>query len=712
MLAQDWLEGLNPEQRRAVETTEGPLLILAGAGSGKTRTLTHRIAYLVKALGVAPGSILAFTFTNKAAGEMRERVAGLVGEDARSMWIGTFHATAVRMLREAMPLLGRDSRFLVYDADDSRAVMREVVRELNWDERQWTPQALLAQVSRAKNWCQGPEAVDDGSFMGRRVAEAYRRYQEKLERVNAVDFDDLIMLVVRLLEQVPEGRARFGDRFQYILVDEYQDTNHAQYRMIRALAAARRNLCAVGDDDQSIYGWRGADVRNILDFQKDFADAVVIRLEENYRSTACILGAANGVVRHNRSRLGKELWTRRPHGTRVKLLEAADEEAEAWFVAQAIHELVQAGRKPSDIAVLYRTNAQSRALELALSRTGISYRLVGGARFYERKEVKDLIAYLRVTYNPEDDISLARVVNVPRRGIGEVALTRLRAFAADAGLSLAEALGESHRVPGLAPPAARACLQLADLMAGWRRRQGVPLPDLVLAVAEESGLAAALRAERTQEAEERLNNLGELASEAKRFQDQTGSDDLGEFLGWIALVTDLDSAQSADPGVWLMTLHSAKGLEFPVVFLTGLEEGVFPHLRAMEGSEAELEEERRLMYVGITRAQDQLTLTYARQRTIMGRTAMNPVSRFIAEIPEDVLESAEPRQLRPVVTANTRASAAQFQAGERVRHPRFGWGTVVAARGSGEDLEVTVAFPGGGVRSLLVRYAQLEREEA
>jgi DNA helicase-2/ATP-dependent DNA helicase PcrA len=711
-LVHDWLQGLNPEQRRAVETTEGPLLILAGAGSGKTRTLTHRIAYLMKGLGVAPDRILAFTFTNKAAQEMRERVAALVGADARSMWIGTFHATAVRMLREGMPLLGRDPRFLVYDADDSRAVMRDVVRELNWDERQWTPQALLAQVSRAKNQCQGPEAVDDGSFLGRRVAEAYRRYQAKLEQVNAVDFDDLILLAVRLLETVPEGRERFGSRFQYVLVDEYQDTNHAQYRLIRALAATHRNLCVVGDDDQSIYGWRGADVRNILEFQQDFPDAVVIRLEENYRSTACILGAANSVVRNNRSRLGKELWTRRPHGAKVKVLEAADEEAEAWFVAQAIHDLVRTGRKPGDIAVLYRTNAQSRALELALSRTGIPYRLVGGARFYERKEVKDLIAYLRVTYNPDDDMSLARIVNVPRRGIGEVALARLRAYAADAGISLTAALAEAHRVPGLAPPAARAAQQLAELMDGWRRRQGTPLADLVLQVAEESGLAPALRAERTQDAEDRLNNLGELASEAKRFQDQQGSDDLGEFLGWIALVTDLDSAKTDGQGVWLMTLHSAKGLEFPVVFLTGLEEGVFPHLRAMEGGDDELEEERRLMYVGITRAQDLLTLTYARQRTMMGRTAMNPVSRFLSEIPEDVLEPAEPRSLRPVVPANTGASASQFQTGQRVRHPRFGWGTVVAARGSGEDLEVTVAFPGGGVRSLLVRYAQLEREDA
>lgn len=708
----DWLAELNPEQRRAVELTEGPVLILAGAGSGKTRTLTYRIAYLVETLGVSPHTILAFTFTNKAAGEMRERVGNLVGQAARSMWVGTFHATAVRMLRESIHHLGRDSRFLVYDADDSRAVMREVVRELNWDDRQWSPQSLLAHVSQAKNQCRKPEDLEEGTFLARRVKEAYRRYQERLQKLNAVDFDDLIMLSVELLEQVPEARARYHQRFQYILVDEYQDTNHAQYRLIRALAAPHQNLCAVGDDDQSIYGWRGADLKNILDFQRDFPTAQVIRLEENYRSTATILGAANAVVRNNQSRLGKELWTRRPHGAKVRVVETPDEESEAWYVAQAIHDAVREGAKTSEVAVLYRTNAQSRALEMALSRAGIPYRLVGGARFYERKEVKDVVAYLRVIYNPGDDLSLSRVINVPRRGIGEVALGRLRAYASDHGLSLSETLSEAHKVPELAPPAARSCLQFHHLLVGWRNRAGVPLSDLVLAVAEESGLAPQLRNEHTAESEDRLANIGELASEAKRFQDEQGSDDLGDFLGWVALVSDLDSAgQDQEGGVWLMTLHSAKGLEFPRVFLTGLEEGVFPHLRAME--EGDVEEERRLMYVGLTRAEDVLTLSYARQRTMNGRTSMNAVSRFMDEIPEEVSEVVNPRT--PVsgkVVDRPPSVVGVFQNGDRVRHPRFGWGTVVASRGLGEDLEVTVAFPGGGVRSLLARYAQLEREQA
>ncbi|MCL8207910.1 MAG: UvrD-helicase domain-containing protein [Actinomycetia bacterium] len=704
-----WLEGLNPAQRRAVEQTEGPVLVLAGAGSGKTRTLTHRMAHLVRGLGVAPDRILAFTFTNKAANEMRQRVQALMDADARGMWIGTFHATAVRILREGMPYLGRDPHFLVYDADDARAVMRDVVRELNWDERQWTPQSLLAAVSRAKNQLLTPDRLDGDTFLSRRVREAYARYQQRLQALNAVDFDDLIMLAVELLEKHPEARARLAGRFQYVLVDEYQDTNHAQYRLIRALAAQHRNLCCVGDDDQSIYGWRGADIRNILDFQKDFPDAVVVRLEENYRSTPTILAAANAVVRHNTDRMGKELWTRRPDGRRVRLFEAVDEEAEAWFVAQAIHDLIREGRRTDDVAVLYRTNAQSRALELALSRAGIPYRLVGGPRFYERREVKDLIAYLRVIYNPGDDMSLARIVNVPRRGIGEVAVQRLRAYAADRGVSLAQALAEASQVPDLAPPAARAARELHQRFEGWRRRTGVGLVELVQAVAEESGLVAQWRQEHTAEGDERLANIAELVSEAKRFEDQTGSADLGDFLGWIALATDLDSVGEADRGVWLMTLHSAKGLEFPVVFLTGLEEGILPHAKAIE--DGQVEEERRLMYVGITRAQDLLVLTYARQRLLNGRPGSYPVSRFVQEIPAELVEVLAREIDRPAVLSRT-PPADGFQAGDRVRHPRFGWGTVVAARGSGDDLEVTVAFPGGGIRSLLARYAQLEREEA
>jgi DNA helicase-2/ATP-dependent DNA helicase PcrA len=705
----DWTAELNEGQRQAVLTTEGPVLVLAGAGSGKTRTLTHRVGHLIEDLGVPAESLLAFTFTNKAATEMHGRVRKLLGDRARGMWIGTFHATAARLLREALPLVNRDPRFLVYDQDDSRAVMRDVIRTLNWDERQFPPAQLLNQVSRAKNLCRGPREVDDGTYLGRRLAEAYALYQERLGRLNALDFDDLILTAVTLLEEQPELN-RYPERFRYVMVDEYQDTNHAQYRLIRALARHHHNLYAVGDDDQSIYGWRGAELRNILEFQHDYPNAVVIRLEENYRSTAAILHAANGVVRHNRSRLGKELYTSRPAGAMVKCFQASDEEAEAWFVAQGIHDLVREGRQPDDVAVLYRTNAQSRALELALARAGIPYRLVGGARFYERREVKDLVAYLRVVYNPGDDLSLARIVNVPRRGIGEVALARLRAYAEAHGLPLASALDEAYQVPDLAPPAARAAAQLGQQFAQWRARVGVPLPDTILAVAEESGLMPLLRGEHTADAEDRLANVGELASEAKRFQEQYPEAGLGDFLSWVALITDLDSVREDQRGVWLMTLHSAKGLEFPVVFLTGLEERVFPHARALEES-GDVEEERRLMYVGITRAQDVLFLTHARQRTLNGQTLSNPVSRFWDEVPPGVREMVTGRSTatRPVAMSGR---SAVFSAGERVRHPRFGWGTVVTSRGDGEDVEVTVAFPGGGIRSLLARYAQLERDDA
>lgn len=705
----DWTEGLNDGQREAVLTTEGAVLVLAGAGSGKTRTLTHRIGHLIEDLGVSPDRLLAFTFTNKAATEMQHRVWSQVGDRARPMWVGTFHATAARLLREALPLVDRDPRFLVYDQDDARTVMREVVRALNWDERQFPPAQILAQVSRAKNACRGPADVDDGTYLGRRLAEAYSLYQERLGRLNAMDFDDLILTAVTLLENAP-ALAKYPERFRYVMVDEYQDTNHAQYRLIRALAGHHGNLYAVGDDDQSIYGWRGAELRNILEFQRDYPNAVVIRLEQNYRSTAAILDAANAVVRHNRSRLGKELWTSRPAGSLVKCFAAADEEAEAWFVAQGIHDLVREGHAPDDVAVLYRTNAQSRSLELGLARAGIPYRLVGGARFYERREVKDLIAYLRVMYNPGDDLSLARIINVPRRGIGDVALARLKAYAESRAMPLATALDEAYQVPDLAPPAARAAAQLGAQFRQWRQRVGVPLPDVILAVAEESGLMPQLRAEHTPDAEDRMANIGELASEAKRFQDQRGDPDLGDFLGWVALVTDLDAVKADRSGVWLMTLHSAKGLEFPVVFLTGLEERVFPHARALE-AESDVEEERRLMYVGITRAQDQLFLTYARQRTLNGQTLNNPVSRFWDEVPAHMRQVVQGRAAAPAYTpAGGRARA--FAEGERVRHPRFGWGTVVTSRGDGEELEVTVAFPGGGIRSLLARYAQLEREDA
>ncbi|MBX5467764.1 MAG: UvrD-helicase domain-containing protein [Firmicutes bacterium] len=702
------LSQLNPQQRRACEITEGPVLVLAGAGSGKTRTLTYRIAYLIKELGVAPEAILAFTFTNKAAQEMRDRVEALVGAAVRSMWLGTFHAVAARILRQEIAVMGYGPRFGIYDAEDARNLVREILREMGLDDKKWPPAQLLSHISRAKNAFLTPDDWSDASFFGRRVQEVYARYQERLRALNALDFDDLIFLTVQLFDRFPEVLARYHRRFQYVLVDEYQDTNLAQYRLIRQLAAGHRNLCVVGDDDQSIYGWRGADVRNILEFQREFPDATVIRLEENYRSTGNILAAANAVVRNNRERLGKELWTRKEPGERISVYEAPDENAEAWQAAQIVGLAVQQGIKPSECAILYRTNAQSRAFEMALSRVGLGYRLVGGKRFYERKEVRDLVAYLKVVYNPLDDLALLRIINFPRRGLGEVALERLAAYQRERGIALYQTLGEAEAVAGLSPAGQRAAQELCELFGHWRAvaAEG-DLAQLVRTVAEESGLLPLYQREGTSEAEDRLENLGELISEARRFQIEQGTADLGDFLSWVALVSEWDQTDQRSDGVWLMTVHSAKGLEFPLVVLAGLEEGIFPHARAFDEPSG-LEEERRLFYVAVTRACRRLVLMHAKTRIVQGRAQSNPPSRFLTEIPEELLEPLD--FVRPREGAKVERGATCFTLGETVTHPRFGRGTVVATRGEGEDTEVTIAFPGGGVRSFLAKYAQLIKE--
>lgn len=703
------LEELNEPQRQACLATDGPVLVLAGAGSGKTRTLTYRIAHLIQSQGVHPGQILAFTFTNKAAREMKNRISALVGPDSRFMWIGTFHSVAVRILRENIRHLGYDDRFVVYDTDDTKALLKDIVRELNWDEKEWPPALFLNAISRAKNRFQSPKDWSDTSFFGERVRQVYERYQKRLKDLNALDFDDLIYQTVALMDSHPEVKSQYQGRFRHVLVDEYQDTNLAQYQMVRHLVGPAGNICAVGDDDQSIYGWRGADMRNILEFQRDFPGAQIVRLEENYRSTAVILGAANAVVRHNHERLGKELWTQKDGGEKVRVYRAPDEESEAWYAAEVIHEAVRRGRKLSDCAILYRTNAQSRAFEMAMARAGITYRLVGGKRFYERKEVKDVLAYLRVVFNPADDMSLLRIINYPRRGIGDVAQRRLREFALEQGLPLAEALAKADTIDGLSAQARRASLELAELLRAFQSQDGQSLADRVRHIAEASHIMTQLRQERTREADDRMENIGELISEAKRFEDEQGTPDLGEFLGWVALVSDWDETDEDAGGVWLMTVHSAKGLEFPVVIVAGLEEGVFPHMRSME--EGTVEEERRLMYVALTRAEEELYVTYAETRTMLGRTAANPVSRFIKEIPEEFISKSQ--RIAPpdrAISGSTR-KVDGLVLGEKVRHPRFGWGTIVAVRGEGDDTEVTLAFPGGGVRSFLAKFAQLTREE-
>ncbi|PSR21278.1 MAG: ATP-dependent DNA helicase PcrA [Sulfobacillus acidophilus] len=703
------LNELNEPQRQACLQVEGPVLVLAGAGSGKTRTLTYRIAYLIRHCGVHPSQILAFTFTNKAAREMKSRIHALVGSDGRFMWVGTFHSVAVRLLRENIQHLGYDDRFVVYDADDTKALLRDIVKELNWDEKEWPASLFQNAVSRAKNRFMSPQNWDDHSYFGERVREVYTRYQKRLQALNALDFDDLIFQSVVLLDTKEEIRAHYQQRFRHVLVDEYQDTNLAQYQFIRHLAGGSGNLCAVGDDDQSIYGWRGADMRNILEFQRDFPGATIIRLEQNYRSTGIILDAANALVRHNRERLGKELWTQKEIGETVRLYRAPDEESEAWYAAEVIHEAVRRGHKLSDCAVLYRTNAQSRAFEMALSRAGISYRLVGGKRFYERKEVKDVLAYLRVVFNSADDLSLLRIINYPRRGMGDVAQKRIKDYAQVHQLSLAQALTRTDDVDGLSSQARRAGRDLAALLSRFQEDAGLSLAERVRHIAEESGIMLHLRQERTREADDRLENIGELISEAKRFEEEQGTADLGEFLGWVALVSDWDETNEDGGGVWLMTVHSAKGLEFPVVIVAGLEEGVFPHARSLQ--EGTVEEERRLMYVALTRAEAELYLTHAESRTMLGRTAMNAPSRFIREIPDALVSRGERLAAPDRATAAVSHRIEGLALGQKVRHPRFGWGTIVAMRGQGDDTEVTIAFPGGGVRSFMAKFAQLVGEE-
>lgn len=704
----DLLTQLNDQQREACETVNGPVLILAGAGSGKTRTLTYRIAHLIQHHHVPPQKILAFTFTNKAAREMRQRIEQLVGDLAGAMWVGTFHSVAVRILRHEIGRLGYDPHFLIYDSDDSKALMRDILKELGWDEKQWPAQLVLSAISRAKNAFVSPEQWEDHSFYGRRIAEAYQKYQSRLKALNALDFDDLIFYSVYLLETESEVLAEYQQRFQYVLVDEYQDTNLAQFRFIHALAGGSNNLCAVGDDDQSIYGWRGADVRHMLDFSRHYPDAKIIRLEENYRSSGIILKAANALVQNNQGRLGKSLWTQKGDGEKIRVIQAVDENSEAWFATQIVQDAIQRGMSSGDCAILYRTNAQSRAFEMALARAGIPYRLVGGRRFYDRREVKDLLAYLKVLYNPLDALSLLRVINVPRRGLGDVALARLTQQADSQGVSLYRVLDSAIDVPGLSRAAAKASAELYHKFEAWRSFSG-RLSDLVRMVVEESGLMAFYNADGGREAEERVENLGELISEAKRFEEEQGTEDLGEFLGWVALVSDWEKTDERSGGVWLMTLHSAKGLEFPLVVVAGLEEGVFPHLRSLE--ENGLEEERRLFYVGVTRAETELYLSWSKSRTLQGFTQNHVPSRFLTEIPEELMAVAGNVPDVSPVRLGQAVSATDFLNGERVHHPRFGWGTVVSQRGQGENREITVAYPGGGIRSFIVKYAHLHKEE-
>jgi DNA helicase II / ATP-dependent DNA helicase PcrA len=705
-----YLADLNPAQREAVLHTEGPLLVVAGAGSGKTRVLTHRVTHLLSAVGAEPNELLAITFTNKAAAEMRSRVERMLGDVARRIWLMTFHAACGRILRREAPRLGYKTNFTIYDSADQVRLVRSVLEELERDPKRFTPKGIHSQISTAKNQLIGPVEYRERvqSFYDQTVAEAYDLYQKRLFASNAVDFDDMLMLTVDVLERFPEALARWQKAFRYVLVDEYQDTNRAQYRFLQLLAEKHRNLCVVGDPDQSIYAFRGADIRNILEFERDFPDARTVALEQNYRSTNRILRAANGVIAHNRERKEKQLFSELGDGEPVEVLEVEDEHAEARFVAARIAALVEEGFNGSEIAVFYRTNAQSRVLEDVLVRQGVAYQVIGGPRFYERAEVKDLIAYLQVIDNPFDAVSLQRIANKPRRGIGDASLARLQAYANAQGLSLWETL-EFPEESGLGTAQARAVNGLRTLLLSLQSGAlELPVPELVERVLDRTGYIESLEAERTIEAQGRIENLQELVGVAQEYQATAAEPSLSNFLQEISLYADQDALREEQSLVTLMTLHNAKGLEFRAVFMIGMEEGVFPHSRSLE--EGSLEEERRLAYVGMTRAQERLTLIHASARSLYGGRSYNLPSRFLDELPDPEIER---ERLRPASWSGygaprsvaPRSDVPELATGDNVRHKTFGEGVVTRL----EPGIVSVRFADGSERQLALDYAPLER---
>ncbi len=696
------LNALNPQQRAAVEQTEGPLLVLAGAGSGKTRVLTYRVAWLMEK-GVAPWHILAITFTNKAAREMADRVHALAGEASEEAWISTFHSACARILRRDIEKLGYKRQFAIYDEDDRMTVIKAVAKELGLSDKEFPPKQLRAVISDAKNRLLTPEEwlkESEGDFRSRKLYEAYRRYEQALKGNNALDFDDLLIKTLVLLTEHPPVLDYYRDRFRYILVDEYQDTNAAQYMLVRLLAGDRHNLCVVGDDDQSIYGWRGADLRNILDFEKDFPECVTIKLEQNYRSTGNILDAANQVIAHNRGRKEKALWTESDDGERIALYHAMDERDEAAFIAAMSRKLIAGGETPGGIAVLYRTNAQSRVLEEAFVRGDTPYRVYGGLRFYERKEVKDLVAYMRALVNPDDDVSTRRIINAPKRGIGDATIDKLAQYAEENEMPLLSAALDYENVPTLGGKKkqigefARLMIDLTELMYEQKPSQ------FVEALIERTGYVAALEADRSEENESRIENIRELQGAVSEFERLNPEGGLPEFLENVALVSDLDAMNESGGAVTLMTLHSAKGLEFNEVFLAGMEEGVFPLTRAIFDEEL-LEEERRLAYVGITRAKKRLFMSHARTRALYNTRSANELSRFVTEIPQrlivDGMGRMEARRVPPPTPGGWSPSARSPYNARSQGQPRGGFGNKTST-GSAEldrKLGLTGAPKGG-----------------
>ncbi|WP_131748410.1 DNA helicase PcrA [Frankia sp. Cppng1_Ct_nod] len=769
------LEGLNSQQRAAVVHEGSPLLVVAGAGSGKTRVLTNRIAYLLAARGVQATEILAITFTNKAANEMKERVAALVGARTRAMWVSTFHSACVRILRSEAKRLGFTTSFSIYDAADAQRLITLVARDLDVDPKRYPARALATAISNLKNELVDWETARDkaSNHVERTTAEVYGSYQRRLVEANAFDFDDLIMTTVNLLQAFPDVAEHYRRRFRHVLVDEYQDTNHAQYVLVRELAGRMSpltvdgepvrpgtapaaggdkvelaELCVVGDADQSIYAFRGANIRNIVEFEQDYSDAAVVMLEQNYRSTQTILSAANAVIARNDRRKPKRLWSDAGDGEKIVGYVAENEHDEAAFVATEVDRLGDAElARPGEVAVFYRTNAQSRVFEELFVRVGLPYRLIGGVRFYERREVRDLLAYLRVLANPTDTVNLRRILNVPKRGIGDRAEAMLAAFADRERISFAEALQRVSEVPGLATRSANAVRGFSDLLAELRTvADDGPVAALEAAL-ERTGYLSELTAQDTIESEGRVENLQEFVSVAREFVERFPDGSVADFLEQVSLVADADQVpgpddqggddqEGTDGVVTLMTLHSAKGLEFPVVFLTGLEEGVFPHMRTL-GDSTELEEERRLAYVGITRARARLYLTRAQIRSAWGQPAYNPPSRFLDEVPSELvdwrrLEQPRPPAPPPQASASSWASSRpsggkvgglpgrrpaavarpipNLSTGDRVNHDTFGLGLVVAMAGSGENIEASVDFGDGtGTKRLLLRYTPIEK---
>jgi DNA helicase-2/ATP-dependent DNA helicase PcrA len=709
---ESYLADLNPAQREAVLATEGPLLVVAGAGSGKTRVLTYRVAHLIRACGVKPSEILAITFTNKAAGEMRERLERMLGATARAIWILTFHAACGRMLRREAERLGYRSTFTIYDDQDQVRLVKACLEELGKDPKRFSPRGIHAQISRAKNELVTPEeyAQRVASFWDQTVAEAYDLYQRRLHASNAVDFDDLLMLTVQVLERFPEVLERWRKAFRYVLVDEYQDTNHAQYRLLQLLGGEHGNVCAVGDPDQSIYAFRGADIRNIMEFERDFPGTQVIALEQNYRSTNHVLRAANALIEQNRERKPKRLFSELGDGDPVRVVEVEDEHAEARFVAAEIASFIASGRSASEIAVFYRTNAQSRVLEDVLVRQDVPYQVIGGPRFYERAEIRDATAYLSVLVNPQDATSLRRIANRPRRGIGDTSLQRLVMHAENTGRTLFQAMADPEAA-GVTPASCRAIRLFHSTMESLMAlAHDLPIDELLERVLEKTGTLEALEAERTIEARGRIENLQELVGVAREHRLASPEATLAAFLQEISLVSDQDTIADDRGLVMLMTLHNAKGLEFPAVFMIGMEEGIFPHSRSIE--EQGVEEERRLCYVGMTRAMERLTLTHTMSRTLYGRREYNLASRFLDELPPEV----ERERLRPSLWSGYGSPPAAapeprpglaLSTGDAVRHGSLGEGIVTGVEPGGV---VVVRFASdGSERRLMVEYAPLER---